>query len=109
MECKASNSAISIQDLPLLSLTNETEKVSDLFRLDIFPCSLKDIFLQGTIVPLNSSATGVTNEYHNVTQDATSPLLNECCGPLLPLNLTTAQFRVLPERKAPLNRSHGLI
>ena len=66
MECEASNSAVSIQALPLFSLTDEIQKVSDLFRLNIFPSGFQHGLFQTGTALLNSSTAGIANEDHDV-------------------------------------------
>src|SRR6266536_1748046 len=105
MACEASHWAVSIQDLPLFSLTDETEEVSDLFRLDSFPCCLKDLFLQRAIVSLNRSAAGITNQDHDVAQNAASPLFDEGGGSWHTIGLAPGEMRVLTEWKEQLNRT----
>src|SRR5260370_20753596 len=91
MKCEASNSAVSIPGSPLFSLTDETQKIGDLFRLNIFPgCFQHGLFQTGTAL-LNSSTARIANEYHDVAQDTAGPLLNEISFPMSSSNLAPPQ------------------
>ena len=84
MACEASNSVVSMQALPLFSLTDEAKKVGDLFRLNIFPSYFQHGLFQTGTALLNSSTASIANEDHDITQDTASPLLNEGSRPGLP-------------------------
>src|SRR5260370_16575649 len=106
---EASTSVVSISDLPLFALTDETQKIGDLFRLNIFPgCFQHGLFQAGTAL-LNSSTARIANEDHDVAQNAAGPLLNERSCPRFSLNLAPGQMRVLAERQEQFDGSKQAI
>jgi len=86
-------------------LADEIKKVGHLFGLDSFPGGLKELLLQGNVIPLDSSTAGIANEDHDVSQDATRPLLNQRGWPWLPFDRTRSEMRILAEGKEHFNGS----
>ena len=81
----------------------DIKKVGHLFRLDILPCCFEDRLFQAGTALLDSPTARITNEDHDVSQNATSPLLNEGSHPRTSLDLAAGQMGVLTEWEEQLN------
>jgi hypothetical protein len=83
--------------LPLFSLTNEIEEIGDLLRLDIFPRCFQDALFQIGSAFLDSSSAPITDQDHNVAQNAASPLFNQCRWSWTALNGAGCEMGILAE------------
>src|SRR5436853_5269654 len=100
----SSQDPICIASLPLFSLADEIKKVRDLLCLDILPCCFENGLFQAGTALLDRSTAGITNEDHDVPQDATGPLLNKCGWSWFSFDRTLGKMGVLTEWKEQLNR-----
>src|SRR5260370_42601622 len=101
--------SVPILSLPFFSLTDEIEEVSDLFRLNIFPCGFQDRLLQTGSVVLDGGTATVADQNHDVSQNSSCPLFNQCGRPRYALKLSPGEEGVLAEREKNFNSGEQVI
>ena len=95
--------------LPFFSLPDEIEEVSDLFCLNIFPCGFEERLFQTWSVVLDGSTATVADQNHDVAQNTTCPLFNQCGRSRTALTLSPGEMGVLAKWEKHFNRGEQVI
>src|SRR5260370_29672377 len=101
--------SVSMLSLPFFFLPDEIEEVSDLFCLNIFPCGFEERLFQTWSVVLDGSTATVADQNHDVAQNTTCPLFNQCGRSRTALTLSPGEMGVLAKWEKHFNRGEQVI
>src|SRR5258708_40273700 len=101
--------SVSMLSLPFFSLPDEIEEVSDLFCLNIFPCGFEERLFQTWSVVLDGSTATVADQNHDVAQNTTCTLFNQCGRSRTALTLSPGEMGVLAKWEKHFNRGEQVL